>query len=255
MDAPQEGEKTIMAKLKGVLFDYGHTLAYFPQIKKTHLAAARNVQKVLQDLGVSVNASRIQTLVGNFAHQTDDVVMDMEKEFMEILHILGVKNYSQDDLQEIIQAHWRPYIQNVRVRRDAKKLLKYLKKMEFNLGIVANIWGGGINPVLERLGLQKFFDTTVASIDVGFKKPNPKIFHLALDHLKLNPKEVIMVGDNPRTDIQGAHDLGMVTVRLMRGPNRTKPDLVDPDFKIRNLSALASIVHAYSFSCMERTRL
>ena len=121
-----------------------------------------------------------------------------------------------------------------------------MKKMEFKLGIVANIWSGGMNPVLERLGLEKFFDTTVASIDVGFKKPDPKIFHLALDHLELSPEEVIMVGDNPRTDIQGAHNLGIGTVRLMRGPNRTKPDLVEPDFKIRNLSALASIVQAYS---------
>lgn len=219
---------------------------YFPQIKKTHLVAAKNVQKVLQDHGVSVNASRIQTIVGSFAHRTDNVVLNMEEEFIEILYILGVVNYSQYDLQEIIQAHWRPYIQNVRVRRGLNKLLKYLKKMGFKLGIVANIWSGGMNPVLERLGLEKFFDTTVASIDIGFKKPDLKIFHLALDNLKLSPEEVIMVGDNPRTDIQGAHNLGIGTVRLMRGPNRTKPDLVDPDCKIRNLSALASIVQAYS---------
>ena len=235
-----------MAKLKGILFDYGHTLVYFPQIEKTHLVAARSVQRALQDLGVSVDASRIQTLVRSFARRTDNVVMNMEEEFMEILYLLGVENYSLDDLQEIIQVHWRPYIQNARVRRGVKKILKYLKKMEFKLGIVANIWSGGMNPVLERLGLERFFDTTVASIDVGFKKPDPKIFHLALDHLELSPEEVIMVGDNPRTDIKGAHNLGIGAVRLVRGPNRTKPDLVDPDFKIRNLSALASIVHAHS---------
>ena len=233
-----------MTKLKGVLFDYGHTLVYFPNIKKTHLIAARNVQKMLHDLGVSVNASKIQTTVESFAHRTDDVVMDMEKEFMEILHILGVENYSQEDLQEIIHAYWRPYIQNARIRRGAKKLLEFLKKIELRLGIVANIWSGGMNPVLQRLGIERFFDTTVASVDVGFKKPDPKIFLLALDHLGLSPEEVIMVGDSPRTDIQGAHDLGIATVRLMRGPNRAKPDLVDPDFKIRNLSALASIVQA-----------
>jgi putative hydrolase of the HAD superfamily len=240
--------KTITAKPRGVLFDYGHTLVYYPQIAKTHLVAARNVQRVLQDLGVSVNASRIQTVVGSFIHRTDNVVMSIEEEFMEILYNLGVKSYSQDDLQEIIQAHWRPYIQNVRARRGAKKLLEYLKRWGFKLGIVANIWSGGMNPVLERLGLERFFDTTVASIDVGFKKPDPKIFHLALEHLKLSPKEVIMVGDNPRTDIQGAHNLGMRTVRLMRGPNRKKPDLVAPDFKIGNLSALASIMQARTFS-------
>ena len=102
-----KGEKIIIARLKGILFDYGHTLVYFPYIEKTHLVAARNVQKVLQGLGVFVNASRIQTMVGSFAHRADDVVMNKEEEFMEILYILGVVNCSQDDLQEVIQAHWR----------------------------------------------------------------------------------------------------------------------------------------------------
>jgi len=53
---------------------------------------------------------------------------------------------------------------------------------------------------------------------------------------------VLMVGDNPRVDIKAAYDLGIRTARLMRGPNRTKPDIVEPDFKIRNLSTLATIV-------------
>jgi len=242
-----------MAKVKGILFDYGHTLVYLPRVEKINFAAAKNVQKKLQDLGVCVDTLRIQELVGSLAHATDNVVMNMEEEFTEILHILGVKNYGQDDLQEIIQAHWRPYIQNAHVRRGTKEVLEYLKRTGFKLGIVANIWSGGMNPVLEREGLDRFFDTTVASIDAGFKKPDPKIFRLALDCLELSPKEVIMVGDSPKTDIQGAHNLGIRTVRLMRGPNRTKPDLVNPDFKIRNLSALASIVHAYSPQCIKKS--
>lgn len=232
-------------KLKGVLFDYGHTLVYFPRIEKRHLVAARNVQKVLKCLGVSVNASRIQELVGSFAHGPNNVVMNMEDEFTEILRILGVDNYSQSDLKEIIQVHWRPYVQNVRARKGAKELLKYLKKMGLKLGIVGNIWSGGMNPVLERLNLHKFFDTTIASVDVGYKKPDPRIFHLALNRLKLSPEEVIMVGDNPKTDIQGAHHLGIGTVRLIRGPNRSKPDIVDPDFKIRNLTAFESILNKF----------
>jgi putative hydrolase of the HAD superfamily len=236
-----------MAKVKGILFDYGHTLVFFPHRNRTHLLATENVQKALQDLGVSVQISRIQALIDKFAHGRDDMVVGMEEEFREILSILEVDDYGQDDLERIIQAHWRPYVQNACLRAGANKLLEYLKELGFKLGIVANIWSGGMNPVLERLGLDKFFDTTVASIDVGFQKPDPKIFHLALDRLKLTPEQVIMVGDDPRADVQGAHDLGMGTVRLMRGPNRAKPDLVNPDFKIRNLSTLASIAHTYDY--------
>lgn len=236
--------KQAMFKVKGVLFDYGHTLVYFPNVGKTHLAAAKNVQRILRRLGFSVSTSRIQTIVGHYAYEAGSTVMNMEGEFTEILRTLRVKQCSPHQLQEIIQAHWRPYIQKACVRKGVKGLLKHLKKKRLKLGIVANIWSSGMNPVLERFDLKRFFDTTVASVDVGFKKPDPKIFQMALGRLKLGPEDVIMVGDNPRTDIQAAHDIGMRTVRLMRGPNRTKPDMVGPDLKIRNFSTLFSIIRA-----------
>lgn len=232
-----------MTRLKGILFDYGHTLVWFPWYEKCHLIASRNVCRILKKHGVSVEASKVRVLVETFAHRTNDVVPSMEEEFKEIFSVLGLENYSQDDLKEIIEAWWRPYVQKVHVRKGVGELLEYLKMLKFKAGIVANIWSEGMNPVLERLGIAEFFDTTVASIDVGFQKPDPRIFDLALERLRLAPEQAIMVGDNPRTDIKSAHDLGMVTVRLIRGPNRTKPDLVEPDFKIRNLSTLASIVN------------
>jgi putative hydrolase of the HAD superfamily len=100
-----------------------------------------------------------------------------------------------------------------------------------------------MNPALEKFGLDRFFDTMIASVDVGYQKPYPEIFQLALKHLRLRVQETIMVGDNPTSDIQGAHNLGMCTVRLMRGPNRTEPDRVAADFKIRNLQTLANILY------------
>jgi putative hydrolase of the HAD superfamily len=99
-----------------------------------------------------------------------------------------------------------------------------------------------MNPALEKLGLDRFFDTMIASVDVGYQKPEPEIFQLALKGLELGAQETIMVGDNPSSDIQGAHNLGICTVRLMRGPNRTEPDVVEADFKIRNLQTLTNIV-------------
>jgi HAD superfamily hydrolase (TIGR01549 family) len=231
-----------MIRLKGVLFDYGHTLVWFPRYKKTHLSATRNVQRILQVLRVPIEASKIRMAVDDFAHGTDGVVVNMDEEFKEILHILGVESYSSHDLRSVIQAYWRPYIQDACLRKGVKEMLQHLKMLRLKLGIVANIWSGGMSPVLKRLDIQGFFDTIVASSDVGFKKPDPRIFSLVLNHLRLRAEQVIMVGDNPGTDILASHNYGMKTARLMRGPNRIKPDLVTPDFKIKNLPTLTSIV-------------
>ena len=232
-----------MTKIKGILFDYGHTLVWFPHYNKIHLVSARNIQKKLRTLGVFVEVSKIQTVIEEFAHQKSYRCPRIEEEFRNILSVLGVKNYTHDDLREIIHLHWQPYIQDARSRKDASELLERLKSRRFKLGIVANIWSGGMDPALEKLGLRRFFETTVASVDVGFKKPSAEIFQPALKHLGLVAEEVMMVGDNPLSDIQGAHDIGMCTVRLMRGPNRIEPDAVTPDFKIRKFSTLLTIVN------------
>jgi len=237
-----------MSRLKGFLFDYGHTLVWFPHYERIHLASARNVQKKLQELGISAEITRIRTSIDGFARRRNGTVLRIDEEFKEILSILGVKTCSQDDLREIIQMHWQPYVQDARSRRDVEKVLRYLKTQGFKLGIVANIWSGGMDPALKKLGLERFFDTAVASVDIGFQKPDPRIFQLALDRLKLTSSETIMVGDNPTSDIQGAHSLGIGTVRLLRGPNRKTPDVVEPNFKIRNFQTLATIVHKLGHS-------
>jgi len=231
-----------MAEFKGILFDYGHTLVWFPRLERTHLAATRNTRKVLQELGVAVEDSKLQSLVESFAHRKSGDVVSMEEEFKEIFASLGIKEYKPNKLKEAIWAWWTPFIRNVRARRGLNELLEYLRKMRFKVGIVANVWSEGMNPVLERLRIKRFFDTMISSINIGIQKPEPRIFQLALNHLELAPEEVLMVGDNPRVDIKAAYDLGIGTVRLMRGPNRTRPDIVKPDFRIRNLSTLATIV-------------
>lgn len=229
-------------KFRGILFDYGHTLVWFPHYREIHMTSVRNIQRELRAFGVSVETPRIQALIDEFAHRRESQRVGIDAEFREILSVLGVERYSKDDLQEIIQLHWRPYVQDARARKGAKDLLSLLKSEGFKLGIVANIWSGGMEPALDKLGLNRFFDAKIASVDVGCKKPDSEIFQLALKYLKLKAEETIMVGDNPSSDIQGAHNLGMRTIRLMRGPNRTQPDIVAPDFKVKNLSMLATII-------------
>jgi FMN phosphatase YigB (HAD superfamily) len=206
------------------------------------MASARNVQVVLRDLGASIGVSKVQELIGSYVPRKDGTSASVEEEARGILVSAGVERFDRNVLQRVIEAEWRPYMMNVRIRKGVKEVLEYSEKIGLKLGIVANIWSGGMNPVLARFKIEDFFHTTVADMDVGFAKPDPRIFRLALENLRLAPEQVIMVGDNPKTDIKGAYDLGIRTVRLMRGPNRTQPDCVEANFKIRNFSTLASII-------------
>ena len=67
-------------------------------------------------------------------------------------------------------------------------------------------------PELHSVGLDKFFQFTVVSSDYGFRKPERRMFELALQKWNLKPEEVIFVGNDMYRDIYGAHETGMKTV-------------------------------------------
>ncbi len=58
-------------------------------------------------------------------------------------------------------------------------------------------------------GIRHFFDVIVTSGKAGSQKPEPKIFAFALDKARAKPEEALMIGDNPHSDIAGAHRAGI----------------------------------------------
>ena len=51
-------------------------------------------------------------------------------------------------------------------------------------------------------------------MDIGHAKPRREPFAAALDALGLSPGDVIHIGDNERTDVRGALDMGMRAIRV-----------------------------------------
>ena len=68
--------------------------------------------------------------------------------------------------------------------------------------------------LLERDGIRDLFAATVYSMDIGHAKPRPQPFLAALLALGVAPAEALHVGDNERTDVAGALDVGMRAIRL-----------------------------------------
>ena len=68
--------------------------------------------------------------------------------------------------------------------------------------------------LLEKDGARKFFTTTIYSMDVGHAKPRPEIFAAAVETLGVEPHEILHVGDNERTDVNGALASGLRAIRL-----------------------------------------
>ncbi len=102
-----------------------------------------------------------------------------------------------------------------------KKILSKLKD-NYKLGVVSNYYGN-LESVLESLELKNFFDTIIDSSKVEVKKPDPKIFQIALERLKVNPDETIVIGDSYERDIKTSKSIGCRTI-WFDGKSWSKPD-------------------------------
>ena len=110
------------------------------------------------------------------------------------------------------------------------------------LGLITN----GLSSVQRsRLGLSTIgpsFEAVVISEEIGFAKPDPRIFEAAFDAMGRPAKdEVLMVGDNLTADIAGAKRFGLATCWLNLG-GVAESDGVGPTFEIQQLAELSRLL-------------
>ena len=81
-------------------------------------------------------------------------------------------------------------------------------KARYQLGIVSNFYGN-LEAVCRSAAIAPLFGVMVDSQCVGAEKPDPAIFHVALDTLHATPATTVFVGDSLRRDREGARRMGM----------------------------------------------
>lgn len=94
--------------------------------------------------------------------------------------------------------------------------LRELHARGLRLGIVSNTGrtpGIVLRRILARHDMLRYFDAVAISYsdEVGFRKPDPRIFARSLQALGVEPGRALHVGDNPDADVVGARNVGMRT--------------------------------------------
>ena len=91
------------------------------------------------------------------------------------------------------------------------KVAKECKKRNLPVCLVTDLFASIQTKKLKALKLIDYVDFIVANDEVGYDKPNAKMFTKALEKIGMTEKDVIMIGDHPVKDIQGAQNIGIRT--------------------------------------------
>jgi putative hydrolase of the HAD superfamily len=195
--------------VKGVLFDFGNTLF-------AHAPLALTIGESAGRLGLQISEDDLVAI----AYRIDSAAMTAD----ELLHPRDLDQtvwkqrwqllYSMADewgagLGEAINtsmhapAEWIPY-----PHTDAT--LRSLHARGVAIGIVSNT-GWNVRDVFIEHGLADVVSSFTLSYEVGFVKPDHRIFDAACESLGLAAADVVMIGDDPTAD-SGAVRAGIRTL-------------------------------------------
>lgn len=123
----------------------------------------------------------------------------------------------------------------LRLYDNVTETLAQLKKAKKKLYILSNAQRCFTRPELVKLGLAKYFNGIIYSSDYKCAKPSAELFNVLFDKYKLDRKETVYVGNDPLTDVNGAHGAKIDCMWIKT--NLTDPDakpILDPEYVVTN---------------------
>lgn len=175
------------------------------KLNHSHLSVRRRVEHILTGLGIPFTADLIRSVIGSFMNA---YVVDPPA-----------------------------------LKEGVKETLEALNG-EYRMGIISDTGvtpGSIIREHLEGHELLQYFTSTVFSDEVGYCKPDPKVFEKALNELEVRPEEAVHVGDLLRTDVVGAKGIGMKAVWVSHTGDYPQGEY-SPDFVIKRLPELLDVI-------------
>ena len=234
---------------KAVFFDMDDTLCDF-------MASERAARRIMYE-GVAVEqeldpssveeAYREYSLEALKRHPNMEVnislwptIQDFRSEVWgKVLSQVGI---SRPDLAlTLAERHERVRREHLRLYPDAVPILKELYG-RFPLGLISNGPVDVQRDEADLLGILRFFDAALFEGELGYGKPDRRIFASGLSRIGAAAAESIFIGDSLLTDIRGAKDAGMWTVWVNRNGKSLEDDHPKPDFEITDLNELQPIL-------------
>lgn len=119
---------------------------------------------------------------------------------------------------------------------DVESFLEEFSKL-YRLGLLSNGAPDLQREKIEGTGIGRHFTEIVISGEVGYGKPDRRIYELILSRLSVRPERAMMIGNSLKSDIKGAQAIGMKAAWLNRN-GMSRDNSIVPDLEAPNLREL-----------------
>ena len=157
------------------------------------------------------------------------------------LQDLGVDDPALADGIGDIYSHRRDL--GMAVLPDAIETVRWLRQSGRRLALLTNGAGEAQRRKIDRFEIAGLFDAILVEGELGFGKPDERVYWRALKTLDVRPADAWMVGDNLDFDVAAPQRLGLSGAWIdVHGRGLPEGSPVKPDFIVRSLSELRSLI-------------
>lgn len=142
-------------------------------------------------------------------------------------------------LSQAVDAYYAPIRRQVSMFPESPHTLSQLKSRGYTIGLLSNtpFRVKDHREELVHYGLWPYFDATLFTSTIKYRKPHPDPFQQICKRLGVTPKRSLYIGDRQLEDVQGPQAVGMSACLIRRHDNKYKPGLTN-SAEIRSLDEL-----------------
>ena len=194
--------------IRAVLFDFAGVLTSSPWAA---LAAA--------------GGGDLELIIGSYEQDTDHPWHQVERGEMTIVDWMGaVRELGEAKGVEVDFSPLGALLGEMTVHDPIVDHVRALRDQGYKLALVTNNVREGSSAWRALVPVDELFDVVIDSSEVGMRKPNPAIYHHALDALGgIAPEEAIFLDDSPG-NVEGARRAGLHAI-LVETPEQAAEDL------------------------------
>ncbi|HZH34042.1 MAG TPA: HAD family hydrolase [Pyrinomonadaceae bacterium] len=220
--------RKLLEGTSAVIFDAGNTIALPDWIRISRITeqitGQRFDEKELQE--------RISAILSEADNDPDFLKRLAEKlitvgwHYRRLYNDLGI---IEQQLEELIAAlnseHQKRHLWT-KLNDDAIQVFEELKRLGKKLAVISNSEDGQVKALLRQMGVDKYFDLYIDSFEIGYAKPDPRIFLHTINELKVLPHETVYIGDMYMQDVLGAQRAGLKAILYDPLELRIEPDVI-----------------------------
>lgn len=205
--------------VRGVFFDLYGTLLVYGDMRTAWDAWLTTLHVGLRRHGLALSRDAFATCCDGFFGRVEpadpgDGSTVLERRLGALCNELALDVRSAA-LREIGEAAAEVWQGHITLDPEAAPVIGALRG-RYALALVSNFdHAPHVRRVLGRCGWGDAFNAIIVSAEAGAKKPDPRIFEIALERTGLSPDEVVHVGDADE-DIQGARAAGIRPILIRR---------------------------------------